>query len=130
MADAGRKRPLEAVVPRGLAVESVLMCDPDAKCAFVLCIEPDSGEKAVVTLNKKPWTEADIRSTLEPHNDNEETALEEVHRNDKFSKYAARPPPAANEVAITLICPANEIGELLPWPRSPPPSPQARARRP
>ena len=99
------KRPLEEVVPSNLAVEKVLLTDPDAKSTFVLCSDPSSGEKAVVVLAKKPWTEAAAKTVLE----GTATALNEFHRNDKFSKYTARPPADANEVDITLICPANEI---------------------
>ena len=99
------KRPLEEVMPSGLTVESVLMNDPDGKSTFVLCSEPSSGEKAVVVLAKKAWTEAAARRVLETS----DTTLNEFHRNDKFSKYTAQPPVDANEVDITLICPANEI---------------------
>ena len=99
------KRPLEEVVPSGLTVESMLMNDPDGKSTFVLCSEPSSGEKAVVVLAKKAWTEAAARLVLETS----DTTLNEFHRNDKFSKYTAQPPVDANEVDITLICPANEI---------------------
>tara|TARA_B110001452_G_scaffold128536_1_gene106806 strand:- start:200 stop:1114 length:915 start_codon:yes stop_codon:yes gene_type:complete len=100
------KRPLDAVEPRGLKFDSVLMTDADSKSVFALCTEPDSSSKAVIVLNKKPWTEAEVRSIVEGDGT---TVLSEFHRNDKFSKYNAQPPAAANEVAITLICPANEI---------------------
>ena len=58
-------RPLDAVEPRGLKLESVLMTDPDSKSVFALCTEPDSSSKAVVVLNKKPWTEAEVRGIVE-----------------------------------------------------------------
>ena len=104
------KRPLEEVVPSGLTVESVLMNDPDIKSTFVLCTDKTSGEKAVVVLAKKAWTEPAVRRVLTTS----DTALHEFHRNDKFSKYTAIPATTqtlgnANEVDITLICPANEI---------------------
>ena len=90
--------------PSRLKVDEVLMNDPDGKSAFVLATHPATGERAVVLVNKTAWTEKDMRMLLEE----EGTELAEFHRNDKFSKFRARPPPAANEALLTLICPANE----------------------
>ena len=38
-------------------VNEVLMLDPDAKSAFVLCTDPSTNDKAVVCVNKQPWSE-------------------------------------------------------------------------
>mmetsp|Transcript_19937 Transcript_19937/g.45989 ORF Transcript_19937/g.45989 Transcript_19937/m.45989 type:complete len:309 (-) Transcript_19937:737-1663(-) len=95
----------ELPTPQRLKVDEVLMLDPDAKNAFVLCTHPATSDKAIVCVNKQPWSEADLHVLLEEG----DTELEEFHRNDKFSKYRARPPPRANEALVTLICPANEI---------------------
>lgn len=91
-------------LPSGLSLDRIMSRDPDGKSCVALCTQPASGEKAVVVLQRKPWADDDVRSTLEGIS----THLEEFHRNDKFSKYHAQPPPAANQCSITLICPANE----------------------
>jgi len=95
-------------VPRRLKLESVLHNNPDGRVASALCStrsEASAPSRAIVVLSKKPWSDADIRAIVE----GSETELNEYHRNDKFSKYDARPPAPINEVSITFICPANDI---------------------
>eukprot|EP00967_Tisochrysis_lutea_P133101 scaffold233065_cov36-Tisochrysis_lutea.AAC.3 len=95
-------------VPQGLELVRILSNDPEGKAAVVLCTAPRPGEPAadaIVMLAKKPWSDADVQSIVEGKG----TQLSEFHRNDKFSKYHAQPPAPMNEVAITFICPANEI---------------------
>lgn len=83
-----------APLPTGLTLLKVMTKDPDGKGAVALCTQPGTGEKAVVLLHRKAWTDADISSTIE----GTATQLQEFHRNDKFSKYHAQPPSSANEV--------------------------------
>ena len=91
-------------VPSGLSLDRIVSRDPDGKSCVALCTQPASGDKAIVVLQRRPWTDDDVRSTLEGAS----THLDEFHRNDKFSKYHANPPAAANQCTISLICPANE----------------------
>lgn len=95
---------LASVCPAGLKFVRVLRHLPDSKSSFVLCEEPSTKSAAIVTLARREWTDADVQLTLEG-----ETAVDEWHRNDKFSKYNAQPPPKANDIHLTLICPANDI---------------------
>jgi len=95
---------IDQAMPRDMKLERVLKNDPDGKSVFALCSTANGESKAIVILDKKPWSEADIRSVVE----GADTKLTEFHRNDKFSKYHGRPPPPMNEVSVTMICPANE----------------------
>ena len=89
-------------LPRSLKLESVLMNNPDDKTAKVLCSSGES--KSIVILTKKPWSDADIKAIVE----GADTELEQVHRNDKFSKYDGQPPPEMNKVTMAFICPAGD----------------------
>ena len=88
-----------------LQFDQLLKLDADSKSAFVLCTNPEQACRAVVVLNRRQWTEADVRLALE----DSETSREQVHANDKFSKFVLQIPVAANPVEMTVICPANDV---------------------
>ena len=96
---------MSAPAATALQFDRLLHLDADSKSAFVLCTAPEQACRAVVVLSRRQWTEDDVRVALE----DSETRREQVHGNDKFSKFVLQVPVQANPVEMMVICPANDV---------------------